>query len=187
MSSKITAALSKPNFTSTLRKLPPYKLCPYGPYVHNPFCPTAALPTARLEENICPTRCSHTAHKAFKILAPFSSQPSLLLSFSFACLTPAQHKKVYKGCLFDWSVQQSPSSSYVRLPTLLQRTCTEIKPFIILSIWIIKNVAFFFFYLSCCSLLSQAASSYLLQSLTYTQASFEWKRFSCLDAYIHEI
>lgn len=38
-----------------------------------------------------------------------------------------------------------PSLSYVRLPTLLQRTCAEIKPFIIVSIWIIKNVAFFFY------------------------------------------
>lgn len=38
-----------------------------------------------------------------------------------------------------------PSLSYVRLPTLLQRTCAEIKPFIIVSIWIIKNVAFFLF------------------------------------------
>lgn len=110
MTSKTTPALSKPNFTSTPRTLPPYKPCPYRPHIYNSFIPTAALPMVRLEENICPTHCTHTAHRAFRILAPFSSQPSLLLSFPFACLTPAQHKKVHKGCLPDWSVQQSPSS-----------------------------------------------------------------------------
>lgn len=188
MTSKTTPALSKPNFTSTPRTLPPYKPCPYRPHIYNSFIPTAALPMVRLEENICPTHCTHTAHRAFRILAPFSSQPSLLLSFPFACLTPAQHKKVHKGCLPDWSVQQSPSSLLCETANTSSKDLRRNKALHhCFNLNYLKCCFFFIIYLSCCSLLSQVASSYLLQSLTYTQASFEQNKFSCLDAYIHEI
>lgn len=156
------------------------------PYIHIPFCPTAAFPMAKWEENNCCTHCSRaTTHNAIRILAPFPPCWGYFLSFSFACLTQAQHKKGYKGCRLDWSLEQSPSFLFCETANTSSNDLHKNKaPPSVVQSELLKISSYF---LSSCSLLSQAASSCLSQTSTYASVSFEQNRFSCLRAYIHEM
>lgn len=124
---------------------------------------------------------------AIRILAPFPPCWGDFLSFSFACLTQAQHKKGYKGCLLDWSLEQSPSSLFCETANTSSNDLHKNKapPPSVVQSELLKISSYFLFIF-----LFSAESSCLqlsIQSSTYASVSFEQNRFSCLHAYIHEM
>lgn len=114
-------------------------------YSH-PILSCCCLPTAKWEDNR-PSCCSHaTAHNAVRILAPFSLCWSFFL-FLLSVWLGLSIKRCTKAAFLTDPLNKLPALSYVRLPTFLQRTCSEIKLFFRVSTWIIENKLLFFIYL----------------------------------------
>lgn len=94
-------------------------------------------------------------------------------------------KRCTKAASLTDPLNNLPALSYVRLPTLLQRTCIKIKPFFRVSIWIIENKLLFFIYLLVlCWVKLPPAVCPKAQRMLQPPLS---KTFSCLHAYIHEM